>query len=717
MKKLFLLMGCWISLQAGAQSWHQELRYLIDVRLHDQDNSLEGYYKLLYINHSPDTLTYIWMQLSPNAYRNDRTAYSEDLLNSNRTDFYFSDKEQKGYINQLNFRVNGSLVMTENHPIYQDIEKLLLNHPLAPGDSLQIETSFHEKLPRNFSGFGYGNNSFQLTDWYPEPSTYDAKGWHPETFTASKGIPHETGSFSVFISFPIKYKLIASGIYQADADSIAGNIKTLHYEVASADAFGWIAYTTAPVRLPVKMKSFTRQKTKTQPPDIKAVQQFGDRKLVITHFKYQPTASFGNLSFGTNSGSEIIQYHGKKSPFPMLPFPRSGSDWHLAPVAGYNRYDQFMIGAVLSNFSRRPKPFEFTLAPVYATNSATLNGFARLNYTWSSNGFFREFTGGINASAFSDNAATDSTGKKIFARYYRIKPYLRATLPRDAAHPKRESWFELSSYLIGEKDFDAFAVSKTDSLIHPNAFDRQFRYLNQLSFTIRDGRILYPYDAKIEFQQTSDFYRINLTAHYLVNYAGSGGLSLRFFGAKFGVWNKNNVFDAGRYEPKLLGVNGEEDYTYDNYFLGRTASTAIENASVSNGGLATQQIMIRDGGLKLRLDQYDYIQGRSANWVMAINMGSSIPQKLFPVPIPLKIFFDVGTYAEAWQSNASTSRFLYTGGLQLTLFRNVLNIYAPLVYSSDFRDLLRSTSFGKKITFSIDLQNISERQTRKMLFP
>ena len=718
MKKIFLLIGCWITLQASAQSWQQELRYRIDVSLNEKDKGLEGYFKLLYINHSPDTLSYIWMQLSPNAYRNDRTAYSEDLLNSNRTDFYFSDKEQKGYTNQLNFRVNGNIVMLEDHPVYQDVEKLVLNHPLAPGDSIRIETSFHEKLPGNFSGFGFGNNSFQLTDWYPEPSKYDANGWHPETFTASKGIPHEGGSFDIFISFPIKYTLIATGIYQPDADSVSGAIKTLHYEASSANAFAWMAYMNSPVRIPAKKNSFTKQKIKLQQPDVKAVHRKADGKWVIMNFNSQPVNPFGNLSFGAkNADKEVVNYHGKKTPFPIVSVPKPGSPWHLAPIAGYNRYDQLMIGAALSNFSGQPKPFEFTLAPIYGTNSTTLNGFVRLKYTWTSAGFFREFTAGLNASAFSDEAATDSTGKKIFARYYRIKPYLRATLPQDLAHPKMERWFELSSYLIGEKDFDAFAVSKTDSLIHPNAFDRQFRYLNQLSFTIRDGRILYPYDANIEFQQTSDFYRINVTAHYLVNYAGGGGLNLRFFGAKFGVWNKSKPFDASRYEPKLLGVNGEEDYTYDNYFLGRTASTAIENASVSNGGIAAQQIMIRDGGLKLRLDQYDYIQGRSANWVLALNLSSSLPQKLFPVQIPLKVFFDVGTYAEAWQSNASTSRFLYTGGLQLALFKNVLNIYAPLVYSSDFRSLLRSTSFGKKITFSIDLQNISERQTRKILFP
>ncbi len=59
--------------------------------------------KLQYANHSPDTLPFIWFHVWPNAYRNDRTLYSEQLLENGDTRFYFSSKEQKGYLNQTGF--------------------------------------------------------------------------------------------------------------------------------------------------------------------------------------------------------------------------------------------------------------------------------------------------------------------------------------------------------------------------------------------------------------------------------------------------------------------------------------------------------------------------------------------------------------------------------------------------------------------------------------
>ncbi len=127
-----------------------------------------------------------------------------------------------------------------------------------------------------------------------------------------------------------------------------------------------------------------------------------------------------------------------------------------------------------------------------------------------------------------------------------------------------------------------------------------------------------------------------------MNYPDGGGLQVRFFAAKFGVWNENNNAFVTRYEPKLLGVDGNEDYLYEDYFIGRSASYAMENSSVSNGGLAAQQIMNRDGGLKLRVDDFDYVQGKSANWVSFPEFQYHLPAGLFPFPVPLQDIFRCG---------------------------------------------------------------------------
>ncbi len=97
MKHFFsLLILTAIHYSAAAQVyWQQELHYTIDVRLNDTEHTLDGFLKLDYINNSPDSLSFIWFHRWPNAYKNDRTAFSEQLLLNGRTDFYFSDKEKR----------------------------------------------------------------------------------------------------------------------------------------------------------------------------------------------------------------------------------------------------------------------------------------------------------------------------------------------------------------------------------------------------------------------------------------------------------------------------------------------------------------------------------------------------------------------------------------------------------------------------------------------
>src|SRR6204780_5177753 len=108
---------------ARAQHWQQKVNYSIDVTLTDSTRSLDGYISIQYINNSPDTLTYIWIHCWPNAYRNDRTAFSEQLAGNGETNFYFSDPDHRGYINRLEFRVDGQLARMEDHPQYIDIIK------------------------------------------------------------------------------------------------------------------------------------------------------------------------------------------------------------------------------------------------------------------------------------------------------------------------------------------------------------------------------------------------------------------------------------------------------------------------------------------------------------------------------------------------------------------------------------------------------------------
>jgi hypothetical protein len=160
----------------------------------------------------------------------------------------------------------------------------------------------------------------------------------------------------------------------------------------------------------------------------------------------------------------------------------------------------------------------------------------------------------------------------------------------------------------------------------------------------------------------------------------------------------------------MTGANGYEDYTYSDYFIGRNKFE----------GLTSQQIVVRDGGFKIRTDLLSEKIGKTDDWLAAINLSTSVPSginplTLLPVKIPLKIFVDIGTYAEAWKKDAATDRFLFDAGVQIPLFKELINIYIPLIYSDEYKNYIQSTylkkeRLWKRISFSIDISNFNLRK-------
>ena len=129
--------------------------------------------------------------------------------------------------------------------------------------------------------------------------------------------------------------------------------------------------------------------------------------------------------------------------------------------------------------------------------------------------------------------------------------------------------------------------------------------------------------------------------------------------------------------------------------------------------------MIRDGGFKVRSDLLATKIGKTDDWLAAANLTTDFPKQfnplqVLPVKIPLKIFLDIGTYAEAWKKDAPTGKFIYDAGLQVTLIKNLVNIYIPVIYSKVYTDYFKSTitekRFWKNISFSIDIQNFKWNQ-------
>ncbi|MDE3185572.1 MAG: M1 family metallopeptidase [Bacteroidota bacterium] len=961
MKKIFLSGFFYFLLSvtfAQSKYFQQQVNYSIDVTLNDIENTLDGFEIINYTNNSPDTLHYIWFHLWPNAYKNDRTAFSEQLLQLGRTDFYFSDEAKRGYINRLDFKVNGTTANLEDDSLYIDVAKLILPAPLLSGETIKISTPFHEKIPFNFSRGGHVDHSYQITQWYPKPAVYDTKGWHPMPYLDQGEFYSEFGNYEVHITVPKNYIVAATGELQNKdeetrlKEKATGNqqsaisnrqlingkeddlhkgkkkvkkkyqpshkkikpinkksisnllpdtsklipekTKTLIYKQKDIHDFAWFADKNFTVRndtlqlasgkiinawsffLPADSViwrnsiEFIKDAIKTRSkwlgeypyntvtaveakmgfsggmeyPTITSISPMPDQQsldmtiehevghnwvygILATNERDHPWMDEGMNTYFDNrykklkypkieqkedflekripaddedieyrtqlaakkdqpietpsqdfseTNYDVIAYYktglwmkkledfvGKnvfdsclhqyynlwkfKHPYPedfekvvenlsgknmntifsllnkkgrLEPPPKKefkvasffnfkNTDKYnylfLSPAAGYNFYDKLMLGALVHNYTLPEPKFHFFVAPLYATGSKTLNGIARAGYDIMSYGWIRKAEISLSAEKFSMDEFTDSTGAKNYLDFSKIVPSVKFIFKNKKATSTIKKWVQWKTYFIRETalSFQRDTLLQKDIITYPKIN----RYLNQLNFTIEDNRALYPYSSNVVLQQANNFLRFSFEGKYFFNYPKGGGMNARLFAGKFVYLSARTIykqFATDRYHLNLTGANGYEDYTYSNYFVGRNEFE----------GAPSQQIMIRDGGFKVRSDLLSSKIGKTDNWLAALNLTSDFPKQMNPFQVfnaanPLKIFFDVGTYAEAWKKDAVTGKFLYDAGLQICLYKNLVNVYIPVLYSKIYSDYYKSTlgnkRFWKTISFSIDIQN------------
>jgi hypothetical protein len=197
---------------AQTSYWQQKLRYTIQAELNDTEKSITGNESIVYKNNSPDTLSFIWFHIWPNAYKHDSTA----LMAQIKKDPDLMEKETvlgKGWIEGLDFKVNDQKAITEPHPNpqYIDIIKVVLPNALLPGDSVMVSTPFKVFLPPYFSRSGYADGQFIACQWYPKPAVYDHNGWNEFPYLDMGEFYSEYGDYSVSLVVPSSYIVGATG--------------------------------------------------------------------------------------------------------------------------------------------------------------------------------------------------------------------------------------------------------------------------------------------------------------------------------------------------------------------------------------------------------------------------------------------------------------------------------------------------------------------------
>ncbi len=396
----------------------------------------------------------------------------------------------------------------------------------------------------------------------------------------------------------------------------------------------------------------------------------------------------------------------------------------FGPSVGFNNYDKLMIGGFVTNYKLPPSRLQFFLSPMLGTRSGSLAGLGLVNYSFYPSGLFRKINIGVAGATYSINDFENEAGDRFFGTFYKLVPSLKFVLNEKNARSTLYRYIQFKSFMVGEDRFNFYrdtivGTAGDTSILTKIRNSSDTRTLNQVRIVSENTRALYPWRGELKIEQGKSFVRAGFTGNYFFNYARGGGLSTRFFAGKFFYSGSRTIrkqFETDRYHLNMTGPNGYEDYTYSDYFIGRNEFE----------GLPSQQLMIRDGGFKVRTELLADKVGKTDNWLMALNLSTTIPSginplKVLPFDIPLKIFADIGTYSDAWDKNATEDKFLFDAGLQVPILKETINIYIPLIYSKVYKDYIRSTlekknRFFRTISFSIDMSAFNIRKkSRNML--
>ncbi|MGB0380882.1 MAG: aminopeptidase, partial [Luminiphilus sp.] len=215
----------------GHGYWQQQVDYTIDAILDEKQRQITATAFITYANNSPDSLSYLWLQLDQNRFRPDSLDRRSRTESVDRVSFQDLRDHQSmadntyGYQDLLVTGQDGSpLPLT----IIDTMGRLDLDSPLAPGSTLSFTISWRFNITEEAaiggrSGYEIFEDSdtqiFFLAQWFPRLAAYtDYMGWQNKAFLGRGEFTLEFGDYDVSLTVPDNHVLSATGVLQNPED-------------------------------------------------------------------------------------------------------------------------------------------------------------------------------------------------------------------------------------------------------------------------------------------------------------------------------------------------------------------------------------------------------------------------------------------------------------------------------------------------------------------
>jgi peptidase M1-like protein len=203
----------------GRGYWQNRADYALEARLDTTREELRGSGRIRYVNNSPDSLTFVWLQLDQDIFAErsiNRRVPSPPLLFGG-TPFDMMVKEPGG-LTMDTLRTSRGLTGTQR---YDTMLRLDLERALGPGDTVDITTAWHFRVPVNgVARMGRDGRLYEIAQWYPRLAVCDdVHGWNTMPYVGPGEFYLEYGDFQVRVTVPASFIVAATGELQ-NAESV-----------------------------------------------------------------------------------------------------------------------------------------------------------------------------------------------------------------------------------------------------------------------------------------------------------------------------------------------------------------------------------------------------------------------------------------------------------------------------------------------------------------
>jgi len=230
----------------GHAYWQQRADYSIRATLDENRRAISGAETITYHNNSPDTLSYLWVQLDQNIYKRDSDARMTATVPSRdawarargpeegyKFDALRSVLEKSTFDGGFNI---GAVKDAGGRPLHTVINRTMMRidlpQPLKPGAKVafSIEWSYNINEQKVLGGrSGYEkfdedkNDLFEIAQWFPRmASYYDVMGWQHKQFLGTGEFTLEFGDYDVHLTVPADHIVAGTGELQNPGDVLTG---------------------------------------------------------------------------------------------------------------------------------------------------------------------------------------------------------------------------------------------------------------------------------------------------------------------------------------------------------------------------------------------------------------------------------------------------------------------------------------------------------------